>query len=62
MTKNDRILAVLFGNADIDLLSEGEVYELYDTVSEVIKERTGRDLMTQDFHFTFEKKQGVLYQ
>jgi hypothetical protein len=53
---------VLFGNADISILSEGEVYELYDTVSEVINQKTGKDFLGQDFHFTFEKNQGVTYQ
>ena len=62
MNKNDRILAVLFGNADISILSEGEVYELYDTVSEVINQKTGKDFLGQDFHFTSEKNQGVTYQ
>lgn len=62
MTKNDRILAVLFNNADIDLLSEGEVYELYDTVSEVVKNKTGKDFLGLDFHFNTSKKEGVTYQ
>lgn len=62
MNKNDRILAVLFGNADISILSEGEVYELYDTVSEVVNQKTGKNFLSQDFHFTIEKNQGVTYQ
>jgi hypothetical protein len=62
MNKNDKILSVLFGNADVSILSESEVYDLYDTVTEVISQRTGSPYLEQDFHFTLENKQGVTYQ
>lgn len=45
----ERAIAVLFNNADESLLTEGEVYQLYDTVTEYVKANYGE--VTEDFHF-----------
>jgi hypothetical protein len=38
-TLEERAYEVLFNNGDESLLSEGEVYEIYDTVMELVAER-----------------------
>ena len=40
MTFDERAYAVLFENADETLLSEGELYELYDMITEITKDRS----------------------
>ena len=45
-----RAIEVLFNNGDESLLTEGEVYELYDTITEYVKATYGE--ITEDFHFT----------
>ncbi len=54
ITKDDdfetRATEVLFNNGDESLLTEGEVYELYDTITEYVKANYGE--ITEDFHFT----------
>lgn len=52
MTFEERAYAVLFEGADESLLTEGEVYELYDTVTELVADM-GYEL-EQDYHFTKE--------
>jgi hypothetical protein len=52
MTFDERAYAVLFEGADESLLNEGEIYELYDTVTELIAEK-GYEIDT-DYHFTKE--------
>ena len=46
----ERAIEVLFNNGDESLLTEGEVYELYDTITEYVKANYGE--ITEDFHFT----------
>jgi hypothetical protein len=50
MTFEERAYAVLFENADETLLTEGEIYELYDTVTELIEEKHGE--VAEDYHFS----------
>jgi hypothetical protein len=45
-----RAIEVLFNGGDESLLTEGEVYELYDSVTEYVKANYGE--ITEDFHFT----------
>lgn len=45
-----RAIAVLFNNADESLLSESEVYELYDMITEFVKENFGE--AREDYHFS----------
>ena len=45
-----RVTEVLFNGGDESLLTEGEVYELYDTITEYVKANYGE--ITEDFHFT----------
>lgn len=45
-----RAIEVLFNNGDESLLTEGEVYELYDSITEYVKANYGE--ITEDFHFT----------
>jgi hypothetical protein len=52
MTFEERAYAVLFEGADESLLTEGEIYELYDTVTEKIAEM-GYEIDT-DYHFSKE--------
>jgi hypothetical protein len=40
MTFEERAYAVLFEDADESLLTEGELYELYDTISEITEGRS----------------------
>jgi hypothetical protein len=40
MTFDERAYAVLFEDADESLLTEGELYELYDTITEITKNRS----------------------
>jgi hypothetical protein len=49
MTFDERAYAVLFEDADESLLTEGEIYELYDTVTELIAD-LGHEIV-QDYHF-----------
>lgn len=46
----ERAELVLFHGADESLLTEGEVYEIYDTITEYVKANYGE--VTEDFHFT----------
>lgn len=46
----DRAIEVLFNNGDESLLTEGEVYELYDTITEYVRATYGE--ITEDYHFT----------
>lgn len=54
VTKNDdfetRVNEVLFNNGDESLLTENEVFEVYDTITEWVKANYGE--VTEDFHFT----------
>lgn len=54
ITKDDdfetRATEVLFNNGDESLLTEGEVYELYDTITEYVKANYGE--INEDYHFT----------
>jgi len=45
-----RATEVLFNNGDESLLTEGEVFELYDTITEWVKANYGE--YNEDFHFT----------
>ena len=45
-----RAIEVLFNNGDESLLTEGEVYEIYDSITEYVKANYGE--ITEDFHFT----------
>ena len=54
VTKEDdfetRATEVLFNGGDESLLTEGEVYEIYDTITEYVKANFGE--YNEDFHFT----------
>jgi hypothetical protein len=54
ITKDDdfetRATEVLFNNGDESLLTEGEVFELYDTITEWVKANYGE--YNEDYHFT----------
>ena len=54
ITKDDdfevRATEVIFNNGDESLLSDGEVYQLYDMVTEYIEEHYGK--IEEDYHFT----------
>jgi hypothetical protein len=54
ITKDDdfetRATEVLFNNGDESLLTEGEVYELYDTITEYVGANYGE--INEDYHFT----------
>lgn len=39
MTLEERAYEVLFNDGDDSLLTEGEVYEIYDTVMELVEQR-----------------------
>jgi len=45
-----RAIEVLFNGGDESLLTEGEVYELYDTITEYVKANYGE--INEDYHFT----------
>ncbi len=45
-----RATEVLFNNGDESLLTEGEVFELYDTITEWVKANYGE--YNEDYHFT----------
>jgi hypothetical protein len=45
-----RAIEVLFNDGDESLLTEGEVYELYDTITEYVKATYGK--INEDYHFT----------
>jgi hypothetical protein len=45
-----RAIEVLFNNGDESLLTEGEVYEIYDTITEYVKATYGK--INEDYHFT----------
>jgi hypothetical protein len=45
-----RAIEVLFNGGDESLLTEGEVYELYDTITEYVKANYGE--ISEDYHFT----------
>lgn len=54
VTKDDdfetRATEVLFNGGDESLLTEGEVFEIYDTITEFVKAKYGE--YNEDFHFT----------
>lgn len=50
MTFNERAYAVLFEDADESLLTEGEIYELYDTITEITEGRSKK------FDYTISSK------
>ena len=54
ITKDDdfetRATEVLFNDGDESLLTEGEVFEIYDTITEWVKANYGE--YNEDFHFT----------
>jgi len=45
-----RAIEVLFNDGDESLLTEGEVYEIYDTITEYVKATYGK--INEDYHFT----------
>jgi hypothetical protein len=45
-----RAIEVLFNDGDESLLTEGEVYELYDTITEYVRATYGK--INEDYHFT----------
>ena len=45
-----RAIEVLFNDGDESLLTEGEVCELYDTITEYVKATYGK--INEDYHFT----------
>jgi hypothetical protein len=45
-----RAIAVLFNNGDESLLTESEVYDLYDMLTEFVRENYGDD--SEDYHFS----------
>jgi hypothetical protein len=45
-----RVTEVLFNDGDESLLTEGEVYEIYDTITEYVKATYGK--INEDYHFT----------
>ena len=45
-----RAIEVLFNGGDESLLTEGEVFELYDTITEYVKANYGE--ISEDYHFT----------
>jgi hypothetical protein len=45
-----RAIEVLFNDGDESLLTEGEVYELYDTITEYVEATYGK--INEDYHFT----------
>lgn len=54
VTKKDdfetRVTEVLFNGGDESLLTENEVFEIYDTITEWVKENYGE--VTEDNHFS----------
>lgn len=53
ITKNDdfetRVTEVLFNGGDESLLTESEVFEIYDTITEWVLENHGE--LPKDYHF-----------
>jgi hypothetical protein len=45
-----RAIEVLFNDGDESLLTVGEVYEIYDTITEYVKATYGK--VNEDYHFT----------
>jgi hypothetical protein len=54
ITKDDdfetRAIEVLFNGGDENLITTGEMYQLYDTVTEYVKAHFGE--YNKDYHFT----------